>query len=320
MSGRGVAIDLGTASTRMIRQGSGLVFDEPSVAAVDMNSGRLLAYGVSALRMQGRAAGRVRIVRPIRRGQVVDLDLAKAVLRHLLERAGAGRLSRMPVVVCVPGGATGVQRRAVEQGLRDGGARHIVLLDHAIAVAVGARLPIQEPAGSVVVDVGAGTTEVGILALGAAAVSVTAPVGGDDIDDAIRLRCQRELDLVLDRATAEQVKIAIASAWGPSEEAKAEVRGRDLSSGSVRTVVLSRMELFDVIEEQIRQIVSGIVRAIQSAPLDLANDLLHRGLHLAGGSAALEGLPDRLAAETGLPVRVVADPPHCAVIGAARCL
>ena len=196
----------------------------------------------------------------------------------------------------------------------------MLLIDHQTACAIGARLPIQEAAGSMVVDMGAGTTEIGILALGASAAMVTVPVGGSDLDETIREHCRRELDLVVDRYTAEQVKIAIGSASGLEEEAKAEVRGRDLHTGEPRTVVLSRSELFDVMDVRLREVISRLVGAIRSAPPDLGNDLLTRGLHLAGGSARLTGLPERIAAETGLTVHLVESPDLCAITGAARCL
>ena len=171
-----------------------------------------------------------------------------------------------------------------------------------------------------VVDIGAGTTEIGILALGATAASVTVPIGGRDLDEAIRSHCRRQLDLVVDRVTAEQVKVAIGSAWGLSEEAKAEVRGRDLFSGVTRVVVLSRSELLDVMDEQLREVVTRLVGAIRSAPPDLGNDLLSRGMHLVGGSARLYGLRERFEAETGLKVHVVGSPEYSVTSGALRCI
>jgi rod shape-determining protein MreB len=315
-----LAIDLGTAFTRVVRKRGTLVLEEPTVAATDLATGRLLAFGREALHMRGRAAGRVAIVRPLVHGQFTDLDVAEAYLARVLERAGASWRDRPSVLVCVPGGSTGVQRRAVERGLSRGGARQVQLLDHQTAAAIGARLPIQEATGSMVVDMGAGTTEVGLLALGATASSVTVLAGGNDLDEAIRTHCRRQLDLVIDRATAEQVKMAIGSAWGWSEEAKAEVRGRDLSSGIVRGVVLSRSEVLEVMDEQLREVVARLIGAIQSAPPDLGNDLLARGVHLAGGCAHLVGLRERIEAETGLTVHVVDTPEHCVLGGAVRCL
>lgn len=320
MSAPGLALDLGTASTRVYRQGEGIVFDEASLAAIDMDSGKLLAYGNQAARMAGRSAGRVSILRPFSHGQLVDLEIAEAVIAHLLRAVGAPRLRHPAVVVTVPGEATGVQRRAVERALRRGGAGKALLVEHQLASAIGARLPIHEAAGSIIVDVGAGTTEIGVLSLGAMAAAASVPIGGGDIDDAIRDHCARELDLLLDRATAEQVKIHVASAWGPDEEIKAEVLGRDVRNGAVRTVVLSRTELFDVVDERLRPVISRLVAAIRSAPPDLANDLLGRGLHLCGGGSRLSGLAERLAAETGLRVHEIDDPEICSVMGAARCI
>jgi rod shape-determining protein MreB len=316
----GLALDLGTASTRVFRQGEGIVFDEPSVAAVDMDNGTLISYGTAAARMAGRSAGRVSIVRPFGHGYLVDLELAEAVIANLLRAVGAPRLRHPPVVVSVPGEATHVQRRAVEWALRRGGAGKALLVEHQLASAMGARLPIHEAAGSIIVDIGAGTTEIGVLSLGAMAAAASVPIGGGDIDDAIRDHCARELDLLLDRATAEQVKIHVASAWGPDEEIKAEVLGRDIRNGSVRTVVLSRAELFDTVDERLQPVLSRIVAAIRAAPPDLANDLLGRGLHLCGGGSRLSGLAQRLAAETGLRVHEIENPELCSVMGAARCI
>lgn len=319
MSGADLVIDLGTAVTRVAFRGGGKVVDCPTVAATDLASGRLLAFGREAEEMQGRAAGRVRIVRPMVHGQFTDLDLAEGFLAGVLSAAGARWHRRPSVLACVPGGSTGVQRRAVERGLRRGGAREVQLIDHQTAAAIGARLPIQEAAGSMIVDMGAGTTEIGILALGATAASVTVPVGGLDLDEAVRSHCRRQLDLVVDHATAEQVKKAIGSAWGLHDEAKAEVRGRDLATGEVRTVVLSRSELLDVMSEPLREILASLVGAIRSAPPDLGNDLLARGLHLAGGSARLLGLRERIEDETGLRVHVGERPELCTIHGALRC-
>jgi rod shape-determining protein MreB len=320
MTAGDLAIDLGTNSTRVVRRRNGVVFDEPTVAAIDITAGKLIAFGRRAAHMQGKAAGRISVVRPLDHGQIIDLDLAEAVIAHILRAVRTGPRQRPSVVACVPGGATGVQRRAVERSLRRGGARKVLLIDQQTACAIGARLPIHEAAGSMVVDMGAGTTEIGILALGAPAAMVSVPVGGADLDEAIRQHCRRELDLVVDRFTAEQVKIAIGSASGLEEEAKAEVRGRDLHSGRPRTAVLSRSELFDVMDVKLREVINRLVAAIRTAPPDLGNDLLTRGLHLAGGSARLTGLRDRLAAETGLPVHLVDSPEMCAITGAARCL
>jgi rod shape-determining protein MreB len=293
---------------------------EPTIAAVDLADGRLVAFGTEAARMRGRAAGRIALVRPMRHGQLLDLTLTDSILSHLLRRAGASWRRRPLVVACIPGGATGVQRRALERGVRHAGASRVQLLDHQTACAIGARLPIEDAAGSMIVDIGGGTTEIGILALGATAAFATVPIGGGDLDESIRDHCRRELDLIVDRWTAEQVRQAIGSTTSAGDEAKAEVRGRDAGDGSERTVVLSSTELYDVMDARIREIVAKLVAAIQHAPPDLANDLLHRGIHLAGGCARQTGLPERIRAETGLPVHVVASPERCALQGALRCI
>jgi rod shape-determining protein MreB len=308
-----IAVDLGTYATRVASRRQGVILDEPSVAAIDMTSGKLVAFGRQALRIRGRAAGHVAIVRPLVHGQIVDLGLADEIARHLLDHLG---LRRPAVVACIAGGATGVQRRALADSVRRAGARRVDLLDHQTAAAIGARLPIADVAGSMIVDMGAGTTDIALHALGAAATLVSVPLGGGDLDDSIREHCRQGLDLVIDPETAEQVRISIGSAESLVEDMKAEVKGRDAGDGSPRTVVISSGELFEVMDRQMRLIVARLVEAIQGAPPDLANDLIHRGVHLAGGLARQTGMAARLAAETGLPVYLVDEPELCTVRGA----
>jgi rod shape-determining protein MreB len=320
VNGGDIAIDLGTASTRVAGRRQGVIFDEPSVAAVDMATGKLVAFGRRALRLRGRSAGHVRIVRPLVHGQLVDLDLADDISKYLLEQLWPRGPRRPAIVACIAGGATGVQRRALADSLRRAGARRVELLDHQTAAAIGARLPIADVAGSMIVDIGSGTTDIAVHALGAAATCVSVPLGGGDLDYSIREHCRQGLDLVISAETAEQVRVSIGSAVGHVEEMKAEVRGRDAWDGSPRTVVISSGELFDVMDSQMREIVFRLVEAIQGAPPDLANDLLHRGVHLAGGVARQTGMAERLAYETGLPVYVVEEPELCTVRGAVRAL
>lgn len=320
MSAGDVAIEIGTSATRVAVRGRGIVFDEPSVAAIDMTTGKLVAFGQRALRLRGRAAGHVAIVRPLVHGELVDLNIADEISKYLLDQLGRRGLRRPAVVACIAGGATGVQRRALTDSLRRAGARRVELLDNQTAAAIGARLPIGDVAGSMIVDMGAGTTDIALYALGAAATCVSVPLGGGDLDHSIREHCRKGLDLVVDPETAEQVRISIGSAESLAEDLKAEVQGRDAWDGSPRTVVISSAELFEVMNSQLREIVSRLVGAIQGAPPDLANDLLHRGIHLAGGVSRQTGIASHLAAETGLPVHLVDEPELAAVRGAVRSL
>jgi rod shape-determining protein MreB len=320
VNGGDIAIDLGTAKTRVASRRGQILFDEPSIAAVDMTNGKLVAFGREARRMRGRSAGHVAIVRPLVHGQLVDLGLADEIAKYLLEHLGPRGPRRPAVIACIAGGSTGVQRRALADSLRRAGARRVELLDHQTAAAIGARLPIADVAGSMIVDMGSGTTDIALHALGAAATCVSVPLGGGDLDQSIREHCRQGLDLLVDAETAERVRTSIGSAYNLAEDMKAEVRGRDAWDGSPRTVVISSGELFDVMDGQMREIVSRLVEAIQGAPPDLANDLLHRGVHLAGGVAHQTGIAERLADETGLPVYVVEEPELCTVRGATRAL
>lgn len=314
-----VAVDLGSARTLVVVPGKGVVVDEPTVAAVDLGRDRLVAFGTAALEVRGRAAGQVAILRPVRHGQLFDIELTQAVAADLLRRARSSALAHPTVLCCATGAATGVQRRALDRAFRKAGARRVRFVEQAVAVALGAGLHIEEPVASMVVDVGAGTTEIGVLALGGIVTHASVDVGGEDFDDAIRRLCARQLDLAIDPATAERVKRVIGSAWVQDEE-KVEVIGRDLASGIVRAVVLSKSEVADALSPKVDRILAAATSCITSAPPDLANDLLRRGLYLAGGGALLTGFPQRLATATGIPVHLVEDPERCAVLGAAKCL
>jgi len=314
-----LAVDLGSARTLVAAPGVGVLVDEPTVAAVDLGRKRLVAFGTEALALRGRCGGEVAVVRPVRHGRLSDIDLTTAVARELLRRARVSALGQPTVLCCASGTATGVQRRALDRAFKKAGARKVSFVEQQVAVALGAGLRIEEPVASMVVDVGAGTTEIGVLALGGLVSFASVEVGGGDFDDAIRRHCQRSLDLTIDFATAEVVKRVIGSAWVEDDD-KIEVKGRDCSSGFARSVVLSRTEVADAIAPKVDRILAAAARCITSSLPDLANDLLTRGLYLAGGGAQLAGFPQRLASATGIPVHLVEDPERCAVIGAMRCL
>jgi rod shape-determining protein MreB len=314
-----LAVDLGTARTLVAVRGHGVVVDEPTVAAVDLSRNRLVAFGTEAVGLRGRCAGEVAIMRPVSHGQLADLDITAAVARRLLRLARVGSVSQPSVLCCASGSATNVQRRALERAFVGAGAESVRFVEQPVAVALGSGLHIEEPVASMVVDVGAGTTEIGVLALGGLVTHAAVPLGGGDFDQAIRRYCARQLDLVVDLETAERVKWAIGSAWVEDDD-KVEVRGRDASNGIVRSVVVSRTEVADAIAPSVDRILEAAADCISSAPPDLANDLLNRGLYLAGGGALLTGLAQRLATATGIPVHLVEDPERCAIAGAALCL
>jgi rod shape-determining protein MreB len=314
-----LAVDFGTARTLVAVRGHGVVVDEPTIAAVDLARNRLVAFGNEAAGLRGRCAGEVGIVRPVTHGQLADLDLTAAVAKQLLRLAKVGSVSPPTVLCCASGTATNVQRRALDRAFTRAGAERVRFVELPVAVALGSGLRIEEPIASMVVDVGAGTTDIGVLALGGLVTQASVPVGGGDFDEAIKNLCSRQLDLVIDSATAENVKYEIGSAWVEDDD-KVEVRGRDASNGIVRSVVISRTEVADAIAPRVDRILAAAVECISSAPPDLANDLLNRGLFLAGGGALLTGFAQRLATATGIPVHLVEEPERCAISGAALCL
>jgi len=314
-----LAVDLGTARTLVAVRGKGIVVDEPTIAAVDLAHNRLVAFGSEAADLRGRCAGEVAIVRPVSHGQLADVDLTSVVAKRLLRLARVRSAGQLTVLCCASGVASSVQRRALDRAFTQAGAESVRFVEQAVAAALGTGLHIEEPVASMVVDVGAGTAEMGVLALGGLVTRASVRVGGGDFDEAIRRFCARQLDLVIDRETAEGIKFTIGSAWVEDDE-KVEVRGRDASNGIVRSVVVSRTDVADAIAPRVDRILAAAVSCISSAPPDLANDLLNRGLYLAGGGALLAGFAQRLATAAGIPVHLVEKPDRCAISGAARCL
>jgi rod shape-determining protein MreB len=314
-----LAVDLGASRTRVVDPGRGVVVEEPTIAAVEMPTGRLVAYGEPARQMIGRAAGAVRVVRPVRHAQLQDLGLTDQIASHLLRLARSAGVARPEVLCCVSRLAGGVHRRALERSFKGAGARRVGFLDAALACAIGARIGLEEPVASMVVDVGAASTDIAVLAVGGIVSVKAVPIGGGDFDEEIRQLCIRSFELLIDIRTAEEVKRLIGSAW-PSKEREAEVTGRDLSSGRPRSIVLSSSEVADAMSRDVDTIVNAAVRCITDAPPDLANDLLNRGLHLAGGGGLLDGFARRLATATRIPVHLVPDPIGATAAGAARYL
>lgn len=314
-----VALDLGTATARLIER-DGSLLDEPTVAAVDIDSGRLLAFGRQALLTGAGAAGRVRLVRPVQRGQLADLAVAEALVAAMLRAAGVSRRGRPRVLVCVHVDATAVQRRALKRALERAGARTVRFLELPLALAVGARIPVEEPTGSMVVEVGAGTTDLAVLALGGMVTSATLRRGAEDFEAAVRTLLARRHRLVVDTPTAREVLAMIGTVDPDLPEARVEVLGRDQTTGHHSSAVLRRSELRRVLDEQLTPVLSAAMSCITGAPPDLANDLLGTGLVLAGGGSQLHGLAERLASATGLSVRTLDRPRSASVEGALACL
>jgi rod shape-determining protein MreB len=314
------ALDFGTGSTRIADASGELLVEEPTVAAVNRDTGRVLAFGSEALVLGARAAGRVSVRHPVRNGQLVDLGLVEGVLSEALRRAGASRISHPRVLVCTHIGATRVQNRALDRAVRRAGAKDVLFIAHPMACAIGAGIAIDEPTGSMVVDVGAGTTDVAVFALGGIVVSSSCAHGGDDLDEAVRSYLVRQRDLLLDREAAGAVTRALGTIAPRPGAGELEVLGRDARSGRPRSATVTSVELKPLIEPIVAAMLNAAVRGITEAPPELVNDLIGTGLLLAGGGGLLDGFDRRLAELTGVPVHVAAGAGRCAVLGAARCL
>jgi len=318
--GRDLAIDLGTANTLVYARGRGIVLNEPSVIALNQQTGDVLAMGQQAWQMIGRTPGYIVAVRPLRQGAITDFDITQRMIRLLLQRAGVSKFNRPRVVMCVPSAITEVERRAVTEAARRAGAAEAQLIEQPIAAAIGAGLPINEPVASMVVDVGGGTSETALIALGGVVALQAVRVGSFDIDAAIQTYIRREYGIAVGERTAEEIKVAIGSAWPVQDEVKAEVRGRDLMSGLPKTVILSPDEVRMAIAEPVGAIIESVVTCLGEAPPELAHDLILRGMYLMGGGGMLKGLANRMAEETAIPVTLVDAPLECVVLGAGRCI
>ena len=317
---RDLAIDLGTANTLVYARGEGIVLNEPSVIALNSRTQDVLAMGHEAWQMIGRTPGYIVAVRPLRKGAITDFDITQRMIRLLLQRAGLSRFQRPRVLLCVPSAITEVERRAVKEAARGAGANGAYLIEQPMAAAIGAGLPIHEPLGNMIVDIGGGTSEVAVISLGGVVALEAVRVGSFDIDAAIQSYVRREYGIAIGERTAEEIKLAIASAYPVADEWKAEVRGRDLMTGLPKTIMLVPEEVRAAIEEQVRAICDAVVACLARTPPELAQDLIANGVHLVGGGGMLKGLDRRLEQETDLPVHLVDAPLECVVLGAGRCL
>jgi rod shape-determining protein MreB len=318
--GRDMAVDLGTANTLVYVRGRGIVLSEPSVVAVDARSGEVHAVGVEAKRMLGRTPGTIRAIRPLKDGVIADFDVTEEMLRHFIQRVHQNRFAHPRVVVCVPSGVTGVEKRAVEEACLSAGARQAYLIEEPMAAAIGAGLPVGEPTGSMVLDVGGGTSEVAVISLGGIVVSESIRVGGDEQDDAITAHCKHEHKLLIGQQTAEEVKLEIGSASQLPEEVTTEIRGRDMVAGLPKTVMLTSSEVRAALEEPISQIVAAVKDTLDRTPPELAGDIMDRGITLAGGGALLQGMEERLRMECQMPAQLTESPLTCVAVGSGRSL
>ncbi len=318
-----MGIDLGTANTLVYVSGKGIVLQEPSVVAMDYETKVPLAVGEDAKKMLGRTPGNVIALRPLRDGVIADFDTAELMLKHFIRRVHEGRTLVSPrIVIGIPSGVTGVERRAVMEAASQAGARDVYLIDEPVAAAIGAGLPVAEPTGNMIIDIGGGTTEVAVLSLQGTVLSESVRVAGDELSEAITQYMKKVHNLVIGERTSEEIKIMIGSAYPTDDDGEIimDVRGLHLLSGLPRTVTVKAPEMREAMSEPLSVIIEAVKRTLERTPPELAADIIDRGIMLAGGGALLKGLDTLISHETGIVVHVAADPLSCVVLGTGRVL
>ena len=319
--GRDMAVDLGTANTLVYVRGKGVLLNEPSVVAMNAQTREILAVGSEAKRMIGRTPDSIIAIRPLKDGVIADFEATEQMLRFFIQRVHRRQYFAKPrLVICVPSGITAVEQRAVKEAGYQAGARRIYIIEEPMAAAIGAGLPVHEATGNMIVDIGGGTTEVAVISLGGIVTSQSIRTAGDDLDAAIIGWMKKEHSLMLGERTAEEIKMALGSAFPLLEEPEAEIRGRDMVSGLPRNVVVSSAEIRQALEEPLHAIVDSVRATLDTTPPELAGDIMDRGVVLAGGGALLRGLDERLRHETGMPVHVAPEPLDCVALGAGKCV
>ncbi|HQT59708.1 MAG: rod shape-determining protein [Acidiphilium sp. 37-67-22] len=320
-----MAIDLGTANTLVYVKGRGIVLDEPSVVAIAEVKGRkqVLAVGEEAKHMLGRTPGNISAIRPLRDGVIADFEVAEEMIKHFIRKVHNRRGFASPlIIVCVPSGSTAVERRAIQESAESAGARKVLLIEEPMAAAIGAGLPVTEPSGSMVVDIGGGTTEVAVISLGGIVYARSVRVGGDKMDEAIISYLRRGHNLLIGESSAEKIKLDIGAAWAnpATNNDWHEVKGRDLINGVPREVRVTRAQIAESLAEPVGQIVETVKVALENTPPELAGDIVDKGIVLTGGGALLRGLDDVLRDATGLPVVVADEALQCVAKGTGRAL
>jgi len=319
--GRDMAVDLGTANTLVYVRGRGIVLNEPSVVAINNNTGGILAVGSEAKRMIGRTPGNIVAIRPLKDGVIADFDTTERMLRYFIQKVHRRRhFSKPRLVVCVPSGITGVEQRAVKDAGYAAGARKVYIIEEPMAAAIGADMPVHEPSGNMIVDIGGGTTEVAVISLGGIVTAQSIRVAGDELDEAVLQYVKKEFSLAIGDRTAEEIKIQMGSAWPMEEELTADIRGRDLISGLPRTIEITTEQVREAVAEPISAIVDAVKTTLDKTPPELAADIMEDGITITGGGALLGGLDQRLAHETGMPIRIADEPLYSVVIGSGRAL
>lgn len=314
-----IGIDLGTANTLVYMKGKGIVIREPSVVAVDIRTENVLAVGAQAKEMIGRTPGSIVAVRPLKDGVIADFDITAIMLKHFIQKAvSKGMFHRARVIICIPSGVTEVERRAVRDAALKAGAVDVDLIEEPMAAAIGAGLPVEEPTGSMVVDIGGGTSEVAVISLGDIVTAVSARVAGDKFDEAIITYVKRKYNLLIGERTAEDIKIKIGSAYPYDDEGSIEVKGRNLIDGLPKNVVLTAAEVREALGDSIQTIVDVAKSTLEKTPPELSADIIDHGIMLTGGGALLRGLDTLLSQETGMPVHVAERPLDCVADGTGK--
>lgn len=316
-----LAVDLGTANTLVYVRGKGIMLDEPSVVAIKKDTTNVLAVGEEAKQMLGRTPGNIVAIRPMKDGVIANFEIAEEMLRYFIRKIHNRKsMIRPRIIVCVPSGITQVEKRAVKESTQQAGAREVYLVEEPMAAAVGANLPIQEPSGNMIVDVGGGTTEVAVISLAGIVYSLSVRVGGDEMDDNIIQHIKRKYNLLIGERTAEQIKIKIGSAFPLTEPRSMDIKGRDLVVGIPKTITINDEEIRECMGETIGTIIEAVRTALEETPPELAADIVDQGIVLAGGGSLLSGLDSLLREETKLPILYAESPLACVAIGAGKML
>jgi rod shape-determining protein MreB len=315
-----IGIDLGTANILVYVQGKGVVLNEPSVVAISEDDNRLVAVGEEAREMIGRTPGNVRAIRPMRDGVIADYLITEAMLRYVINKVARVRFFRPDVMISVPSGVTSVEKRAVRDAALKAGARDAFLIEEPLAAAIGANIPISGPAGNMIIDIGGGTTEIAVIALGGIVVSESVRVGGSRFDEAIASYIRRKYNLMIGERTAEEVKIRIGAALPLDEPLQMEVKGRDLIAGLPRTIPMSSGEVTEAIEQPLQQVISAIRGVLEQTPPELASDIIDKGMVMSGGGSLLRGLDTLLTQVTGIPCHVAENALNSVAVGTGRAL
>jgi rod shape-determining protein MreB len=316
-----IAIDLGTANTLVYIKGKGIVLNQPSVVAIDKSTGKVYAVGSDAKRMLGRTPDNIAAIRPLKDGVIADFEVTEYMLREFIKEAQRKRHFVAPrIIICVPSGITEVEKRAVRDSAKHAGAREVHLVAEPIAAAIGVGLPVDQPSGNMIIDIGGGTTEIAVIALNGIVCDTSIRVGGDEMDESIVSYIKKNHNLLIGDQTAESIKMTIGSAYKLAEEGEMEIKGLDQVSGVPKTLKISAVEIREALQEPIQQICDALKHSLEQTPPELAADIKDRGIVMTGGGSLLKGMPDLFREQTDLPINLMEDPLYCVVLGTGKIL